>query len=63
MYISHQFLIAIEQDRLRSLERQHARQAARRTAAVSRGNGRPGRGLGRRVMRAFGRRPAASAAA
>jgi len=66
MYIPYQFLIAMENDRLRTLERQQLRRMACREAAVSRRTrerGEPSRGLGRRVTRAFGRRPAACVAA
>jgi hypothetical protein len=68
MYIPYQFLIAIENDRLRTAERHQLRVAAcrDRAARLAREDDRavkPYRGLGGRVTRAFGRRPAAGAIA
>ena len=53
MYISYQFLIAIENDRLRSLETHRLRQAARAGRTTRRG-----RGPRRAIVRAFRARPA-----
>jgi hypothetical protein len=69
MYIPYQFLIAIENDRLRTLERHQFRQAvcrerAARLAREADAEARRSRhGLGRRVGRAFGRRASAGAVA
>ena len=54
MYISYQYLIAIENDRLRSLETHCLRQQAARAARVTRRD----RGPGRAIIRAFRPRPA-----
>jgi hypothetical protein len=53
MYISYQFLIAIENDRLRSLESHRLRQEAARGRTTRRG-----RGPRRAIVRAFRPRPA-----
>jgi hypothetical protein len=57
MYISYQYLIAIENDRLRSLETRCLRQQAGRAARVTRATRRD-RGPGRAIIRAFRPRPA-----
>lgn len=54
MYIPYQFLVVIENDRLRT--------AARRQPRVPKAR-KPRPGLGGRVSRAFGRRPAVEAIA
>ncbi|HMD92018.1 MAG TPA: hypothetical protein VKG80_05185 [Trebonia sp.] len=53
MYISYQFLIAIENDRLRSLESHRLRQEAARGRTTRRD-----RGPRRAIIRAFRPRPA-----
>ena len=53
MYISYQYLIAIENDRLRSLESHRLRQGAARGRITRRG-----RGPRRAIVRAFRPRPA-----
>jgi hypothetical protein len=69
MYIPYQFLMAIENDRLRDTARHRVRaQACReRNARIAREAEfearQPHRGLGRRVARTFGRRPATGTAA
>ena len=57
MYISYQYLIAIENDRLRSLETHYLRQQAARAARAARATRRD-RGPRRAIIRAFRPRPA-----
>ena len=68
MYIPHQFLIAIENERLQTAARRQSRIAARRDhlarlARAADGAGRRPRRLGRRVTGVFGHRAPAKAAA
>jgi hypothetical protein len=66
MCMPHQFLIAIENERLRDLERRRLLQEARREAAAARRARQAGRHdtrLGRRLVQAFGRRAASRATA
>ena len=69
MYIPYQFLMAIENDRLRTAARDQQRAAACRDRAARLAREtefaarQPRHGLGRRVARAFGRRPTAGAVA
>ena len=62
MYIPYQFLLAIENDRLRTAVRCQVRAEAAAARRTPRGR-RLRHGLGGRVTRTFGRRPAAGAVA